>query len=107
MNERPKVVVSRTMTDPGWQNARVTAEPLETVIPRLTGEGDVMLQGSASLVQQLTNLGLVDEYRLLVHPTILAGGKQLFGGVTRRTPLEVVERRAYSNGAELVRYRRV
>jgi dihydrofolate reductase len=107
LNERQKVVISRTMTDPGWQNVRVTAEPLEELIPQLTSAGDVMLQGSASLVQQLANLGLVDEYRLLVHPTIVAGGKQLFAGVTLRTPLEVVERRAYSNGAELVRYRRV
>ncbi|CAN5630595.1 hypothetical protein BH23CHL4_BH23CHL4_03660 [soil metagenome] len=39
---------------------------------------DLMIQGSASIVQQLTNLGLIDEYRLLVHPVVQGSGKPLF-----------------------------
>ena len=79
-NEMPKVVVSTTLTDPEWQNTTVIAGDLEREIPALKEryEGDVLVSGSGQLVRSLLELGLVDEVRLLVYPTVLGRGKRLF-----------------------------
>ena len=67
---------------------------------------DLMIQGSASNVQQLTNLGLIDEYRLLVHPVELGSGKPLFNTIRVRTSLKLVDAKTYGNGVVGVQYQR-
>jgi dihydrofolate reductase len=80
MNRMPKVVVSTTLTEPTWTNTTVLAGDLEAEIPALKAryEGDVLVAGSAQLVQSLLALDLVDELRLFVFPTVLGAGKRLF-----------------------------
>lgn len=79
MNGMPKYVVSSRMTDAAWNNSSVIG--LDAV-PGLkdTYQGDILVAGSGQLVRGLTDLGLVDEYRLMVFPVILGTGKRLFDG---------------------------
>jgi dihydrofolate reductase len=78
MNSMPKFVVSATLTDPAWSNTTVVG------IDEVAGlkerfRGDVLVAGSAELVQALAQRDLVDEYRLMVFPVLLGAGKRLFG----------------------------
>ena len=79
MNGMPKYVVSSTLAEAGWNNSSVIG--LDAV-PGLkdTYQGDILVAGSGQLVRGLTDLGLVDEYRLMVFPVILGTGKRLFDG---------------------------
>jgi dihydrofolate reductase len=85
-NER-KWVVSRTLTSVG-PNAELISDGLEAAVRRLKTEfeGDIHVGGPA-LAQSLTELGLIDEYRLYMHPVVLGQGTPFFGGA--RPPLRV------------------
>jgi dihydrofolate reductase len=77
MNAMPKYVVTATLTDLAWNNTTVIG--LDDV-PKLKDQysGDILVAGSGQLVRGLTDLGLVDEYRLMVFPVILGSGRRLF-----------------------------
>ena len=97
MNEIPKVVFSSTLTDPAWADTRVVSGDLATEIARLKAEdgGPLLLHGGASFARALAGLGLIDEYRLYVHPVALGDGLPLFGG---RARLKLVESRTFATG---------
>jgi dihydrofolate reductase len=79
MNTAPKWVASRTLTDVGaWSNSRVIEGELSGEVPRLRSERDVIVIGSTSVVHTLMEHDLVDEYRLLVFPTVHGAGRRLF-----------------------------
>jgi dihydrofolate reductase len=91
-NSMPKYVVSSTLESPEWNNS--TAIGLADISGlRDRHEGDILVNGSVQLVQALVERGLVDEYRLMVFPVVLGGGKKLFGDDGVRQPLSVVEAR--------------
>jgi dihydrofolate reductase len=81
MNGMPKYVVSTTVTDPTWNNTTVIAADVAAEVAKLKQQyaGDILVAGSAQLVGTLRDNGLVDEYRLMVHPIVLGEGKRLFG----------------------------
>jgi dihydrofolate reductase len=91
MNSMPKFVASRTVGEPEW-NATVMQGDLAAEVERLKAEdgGDLLIYGSGDLVDQLTDLGLIDEYRLMVHPVIVGTGKRIFNG-RAQTPLTLVD----------------
>lgn len=66
--------------------------------------GDIITFGSPTLVQSLTNAGLVDEYRILVHPVIVNEGKRLFENLQGRTDLQLISTQPLRRGAMLVTY---
>jgi dihydrofolate reductase len=109
MNNLPKIVFSTTMQSADWNNSRIVSDNIDDEVARLKKKPgkDLMIQGSASIVQQLTNLGLIDEYRLLIHPVVLGSGKPLFQNVEDRAKLELVDSKVYGNGVIGVKYRRV
>ena len=79
MNRMQKVVVSRSAPDLGaWSNSSLLENDLEAGAARLARERDVLVVGSTSVVHALTAAGLVDEYRLLVFPTVVGVGGKLF-----------------------------
>jgi dihydrofolate reductase len=80
MNAMPKYVVSSTIKDPAWEHTTVLASAEQAAALKDTYQGDILIAGSATLVRGLTDLGLVDEYRLMVFPLILGTGKRLFDG---------------------------
>jgi dihydrofolate reductase len=79
MNTAPKWVASRTFTDVrAWGNSTVIGGELTAEVQRLRRERDVIVIGSTSVVHTLMEHDLVDEYRLLVFPTVLGAGRRLF-----------------------------
>jgi dihydrofolate reductase len=86
MNAMPKYVVSNSLSDAdaGWQNSTVVRGDAATEVRALKDAvaGDLLVAGSASLVQTLVEHGLVDEFRLMVFPIVLGSGKRLFGDVS-------------------------
>src|SRR5438132_2946083 len=95
MNAMPKFVVSTTLKDPEWNNTTVLSGDLAKEVGNLKQqfEGDILVAGSAQLVQSLLAGGLVDELRLMVFPVVLGAGKRLFAGGADATALKLVETR--------------
>jgi dihydrofolate reductase len=89
MNSLPKYVVSSTLTEVGWNNSQVIAGDLPDGVARLKEdvEGDILVYGSALLVQALVEHDLVDEYRLMVYPVVLGVGKRLFAEASHTASL--------------------
>jgi dihydrofolate reductase len=106
MNELPKLVCSRTLDEVAWSNTRLIRGDLVTEIRALKqapGAGITIL-GSGSIVSQLTQAGLIDEYQFVVIPVVLGEGRTLFEGVKERVSLRLLESRAFRNGNVYVRY---
>ena len=92
-NGMPKYVVSTTLKDPEWSNSTVIADDVPAAVTKLKQDidGDILVNGSVQLVQALAEDGLVDEYRFMVFPTVLGGGKHMFGETPAATPLKLVD----------------
>ena len=67
----------------------------------------MMIFGSGTLVEQLTKLGLVDEYQLMVNPVVLGKGKPLFNNITDRMNLNLVSSKTFKSGLVLLQYQPV
>ena len=91
MNAMPKYVVSNTLADADadWNNSTVVRGDLVAELTSLKARvaGDLLVNGSAALVQLLVEHGLVDEYRLMVFPIVLGSGKRLFGDLDQSPTL--------------------
>src|SRR5215207_8926422 len=83
-NGMPKYVVSSTLENPEWNNSTVLKGDVAEEVSKLKQEqdGDIVVHGSAQLVQALLENDLVDELRLMVFPVVLGSGKRLFGETT-------------------------
>jgi dihydrofolate reductase len=91
MNSMPKYVASRTL-DRGEWNAEILQGDVATQVGKLKAEsgGDLLVYGSGDLVDELTRHGLIDEYRLMVHPIVVGTGKRIFNGGATAT-LDLVD----------------
>ena len=110
MNEIPKYVASRTLSqeDLDWDNsALLPADDVFGAVGRLRadGEGDIQVMGSASLARGLIENDLVDEYRLMIEPVVLGGGKRLFPEDGRARPLQLVLSSTTDTGVHICTYR--
>jgi dihydrofolate reductase len=101
----PKVVFSRTLPAADW-NARVAAGSLADEVAALTCRPgkDLLLTGGSQLAGALTELGLIDEYHIVVHPVVLGGGRPLFPAVKDRLAVRLVESRTFDSRSVLLRY---
>jgi dihydrofolate reductase len=79
-NAMPKYVVSTTLAEPGWSNSTVIGADVAAAVAQLKRDvdGDILVNGSIALTATLLEHGLVDEWRLMVYPTVLGAGKRLF-----------------------------
>jgi dihydrofolate reductase len=107
MNEAPKVVFSRTLGEATWQNTRlVRGDPAAEVRRMKAQPGPGMLvMGSGTIVSQLTDAGLVDEYQLVLHGVALGRGKRMFD-IREKTPLALTKTRVFKNGNVVLWYER-
>lgn len=108
LDAKPKYVVSSTRTEFPWANTRRLTGPLEAAVRELKdATPDGVLVGSTRLAAGLDKLGLIDEYRFLVHPVIAGHGPPLHhAGLDEERRLELVEARPFANGVVAVHYRR-
>jgi dihydrofolate reductase len=105
INSLPKLVASGTLEDAGWNNSTFLAGDLATEVAAFKAQegGETLIFGSASIVHQLMPLGLIDEYRLMVYPTVLGRGKRMFpDGVGAM--LTLAECTRFGDGIVLLRY---
>lgn len=105
MNSMPKYVASRTLKDATW-NAKVLEGDLIEAVKKLKEQPgrDLLLSGSASLFQQLSDANLGDEYRLMVHPIVLGAGKKLFKDGMAKTALKLTETKPLTSGVVVLYY---
>jgi dihydrofolate reductase len=108
LNDFPKLVFSKTLKTPEWNNTRVVAEGLEDEIGQLKQQPGKALniQGSASVVHALARADLIDEYVLYVHPVLLGDGKPYFATGINRQNFELADVKPYANGVVRMKYRR-
>lgn len=106
LNAMRKIVFSRTLENAEWHNSTLVKELSAEEIEHLKQQPgkDILIYGSASLVQALTNLGLIDEYQLLVYPIVLGGGKPLFNNITARVNLNLVKTEVSGSGVVRLYY---
>jgi dihydrofolate reductase len=105
MDRIPKIVFSRTLKDAGWHSAKLAGQDIkDEVLALKQQEGKPILAGSPSLIVALTNLGLIDEYQLCIHPVIAAGGLPLFKNVNQRLDLKLLKTKTFNSGAEIMYY---
>jgi dihydrofolate reductase len=107
LNTKPKYVASTTLTDPlDWQNSTVLQGDVQEAVAALKREDgdDLHVIGSTELVQMLIEHGLVDEFRLMIDPVTLGGGKRIFRDDGSLRPLRLVDGEVTSTGAILATY---
>jgi dihydrofolate reductase len=110
MNSRRKYVVSTTLEEPlEWSNSTLIKENVAEEIEKLKNQPgkNMVISGSATLVQSLLRYGLLDELRLMVHPILVGGGKRLFDKEADTKPLELVDSKTFSTGVIYLTYRPV
>jgi dihydrofolate reductase len=105
-NTMPKYVVSSTLEEPEWNNSTVLSGEVAEEVARLRQEqdGDIVVHGSARLVQTLLEHDLVDELRLMVFPVVLGSGKRLFGESGDKKPLRLVDSKMVGDGVAILIY---
>ena len=106
INAATKIVFSRTRRDVTWHNSRLLHELDPRAVEAIKAEPgrDIMVFGSGSVVSQLAEHGLIDEYQLVVSPILLGDGRQLIRGLPRSVSLELLEAKAYPSGNVMLRY---
>lgn len=107
LNALPKHVVSTTVDRVRWNNSILLQGDVAEEVARLKRQpgNELQVHGSATLVRSLMKHGLVDEYRLLIHPVVLGNGRRLFAGGTTPAALELIGTKTTSRGVVAHIYR--
>jgi dihydrofolate reductase len=107
-NGMPKYVVSTTLEDPEWNNSTVLEGDVAQEVSKLREKpgGDIVVHGSARLVQTLMEHDLVDELRLMVFPIVLGKGKRLFGATSDKKRLRLTDSKTVGEGIAILIYER-
>jgi dihydrofolate reductase len=109
LNTKPKYVASTTLTEPlDWSNSRLLDGDAADAVASLKKEdaGDLYVVGSPKLVKTLVKHDLIDEWRLMIDPLVLGGGKRVFPDDGEKRPLRLVESEVTTTGAILATYAR-
>ncbi len=106
MNGIAKYVVSTTLKSAEWNNSTIINHNVVTEIRKLKEQPgkDILVEGSAELVYTLTQHDLVDEFRLMIHPIVVGGGKRLFREGNDRKILKLVNTKPFSSGIVVLTY---
>ena len=106
MNHAPKVVFSRSLERASWSNTKLVSGDLAAEVRKLKaapGPG-LVLMGSGSIVAQLAEARLIDEYQIAIHPIVLGQGRTLFESITNRFGLKLTKTRSFENGSVVLWY---
>jgi len=107
-NNMPKYVVSSTLENPEWNNSTVLDGDLAEEVGKLKQQhdGDIVVHGSAQLVQGLLENDLVDELRVMLFPVVLGSGKRLFGEASDKKSLRLADSKIVGDGVAILIYER-
>jgi len=106
MNSMPKVVFSRTLEKASWNNTTLVKGDLASEVRRMKHEPGpgMVIFGSGTLVSQLAQDGLIDDYQIVVNPIVLGKGRTMFDGIKEKLNLKRTRTRAFGNGNVLLCY---
>jgi len=106
INAAKKIVFSKTRGEVSWTNSELRRDIVPREIEALKAQPGktIMLFGSGSVVSRLSELGLIDEYQLVVCPVLLGGGRSLVSGMAGRVSLELLEARPFPSGNVMLRF---
>jgi dihydrofolate reductase len=106
MNDAKKIVFSRTLDEADWNNTRLIKGDLAEEVRKLKNEpGDTLvIMGSGTIVAQLTDAHLIDEYQMILNPIALGEGRTMFDGIKEKLDLKLTSTRAFKNGNVLMSY---
>ncbi len=106
MNSLPKLVFSTTLEKVEWENTRLVKNNLVEAISKLKNEAgkDIAIFGSSDLAVTFIEHDLIDEFRIMVNPTVLGGGKPLFQGIKSKLDLKLIRTRTFKSGNVLLYY---
>ncbi|MGN6293049.1 MAG: dihydrofolate reductase family protein [Chitinophagaceae bacterium] len=103
MDRTPKIVFSHTLKKLEWESAELATKDLkEDVLERKQQTGKDIFVGSPGLIVELTQLGLIDEYQICIHPVILGSGLVLFKDVVNRVDLKLLKTKTFKSGAVIL-----
>lgn len=105
IDQVPKIVFSHTLKDTGWHNAQLANQPIEELVNELKQQpGKDIFVGSRSLIIQLMQLNLVDEFQLCVYPVVAGSGLPLFEQINSRMIFKLIKTKTFSSGAIILYY---
>ncbi len=106
MNYLPKVVFSRTLDKASWNNTKLVRGDMPAEIRKMKKEAgkDMVILGSGSVVSQLAQEGLIDEYQIVMNPVVLGEGRTMFDGIKEKLTLKRTKTRTFRNGNVLLCY---
>ncbi len=100
MNSLRKIVFSKTLSEVSWNNAKLVKSGLAEEVRELKqqpGDGLTVL-GSGTIVSQLAQENLIDEYQVIINPIVLGKGRTLFEGIKEKLGLKLTKSRTFNNG---------
>jgi dihydrofolate reductase len=103
-DKTPHIVLSKTLNEVTWKNTRIVRDLEEIRKLKQQPGKDMHAVGGATLVSSLMNAGLIDEFRLIIHPIVLGGGKALFKDVKERHALKLLEAKPLTSGMVCLTY---
>jgi dihydrofolate reductase len=106
MNESEKIVFSKTLKSSNWNNTRVINKDLISEIKKLkkTSKKDLTILGSGSLIKQLSEHKLIDEYQIMLDPTAIGAGETLFKNIKNKLDLKLQKSKVFKSGVILLIY---
>ena len=105
MNNAEKIVFSKTLSNADWKNTRIVNDNILEQVKKLkAADGDLTILGSGSIVTQLAENGLIDEYQLMIDPVAIGQGTPLFKNINHQLDLKLVDSRTFKSGVILLRY---
>jgi dihydrofolate reductase len=109
MNSLPKVVFSRTLDKASWSNTSLVKSDMVAETRKMKSEPgkDMTILGSGSIVSQLAQGGLIDEYQMVVNPVVLGEGRTMFDGIKESLTLKLTKTRTFGNGNVFLCYQQM
>ncbi|UOF00115.1 dihydrofolate reductase family protein [Bdellovibrio reynosensis] len=106
MNRMEKIVFSKTLSDVTWNNSRLVKGDLVEEVRKLKNQDgiDITILGSGSIISQLSEAGLIDDYSVVVIPVVLGSGRTQFEGLQKILNLKLTNSRTFKNGNVFLSY---
>ena len=106
MNSLPKVVFSTSLNNLEWENTKLVKDNFVEEVSKLKEQPgkDIAIFGSSDLAVTFIDLGLIDEFRIMINPVVLGGGKPILHGINSQLELKLIKVKEFKSGNVLLYY---